>query len=346
MADCPDLACLLDAHMTKASIGDARLARQANTIAGNPFFIHRSTIRNWRTGSVHRVNNWRQLAALSVALGLDEARADELLRSGGCPSISAMKVTSLPTDQTLLAYWTDTPTRPGGSIPPGGGNGANVTPPSPEDSGCEVRRSEPALPGAKRRMFVGTGAFVTAGMAAALAAHSFGYLHPGPGKRSGTLGNLLTNSGFEEGGLGWISYVNDAAVANFDIDEETLRIDVGRTAEKGWHITLNQKDLEVTAGNTYTARFRVRGDGPTAMNVDITRVTDPRTTLSFDNSSRQTVATTSDWVTRTIEFEAIETVSSRDGGARLLFKFGRSGKGRIYLDDIEFYAGRAGGHEP
>jgi len=346
MADCPDLACLLDAHMRKASIGDARLAKQANTIAGNPFFIHRSTIRNWRTGSVHRVNNWRQLAALSAALGLDEATADELLRSGGCPSISALKVSSLPTDQTLLAYWEDTPTPPGGSISPGGGEGANVLPPSPEDSGSEVRRSKPTLPGAKRWMYVGTGAFIIAGTAAALAAHSFGFFHPGPGKRPGTLGNLLTNSGFEQEGLGWIAYVNDAAVANFDIDEGVLRIDIGRTAEKSWHITLNQKDLEVTAGNTYTARFRVRGEGPTGMNVDITRVTDPKTTLSFDNSGRQTVATTSDWVTRTIEFEAIETVSSKDGGARLLFKFGRSGKGRIYLDDIEFHEGKAGRPAP
>ncbi len=102
----PTLADLLDSHMKKAAVGDARLAKMVNTIAENNHFINRSTIRNWRDGSSKKANNPRQLVTIAVALRLDEIEANALLESGGCTSITALKAAGKEADQTLLSFWT------------------------------------------------------------------------------------------------------------------------------------------------------------------------------------------------------------------------------------------------
>jgi hypothetical protein len=152
--------------------------------------------------------------------------------------------------------------------------------------------------------------------------------------------NLLSNSHFEKGTSDWISYANREAVAEFEVIDEAMSIQIKQAGIKAWHISLNQKGLELSAGKFYTARFRVRGDGVTSMEVNITRVVHPRTSLSFDNSEQQHITTTKNWTTKSIEFEAIETITLKEGGARLFFKLGRSDKGWIQLDDIEFFEGK------
>ncbi|MDC0434636.1 carbohydrate binding domain-containing protein [bacterium] len=325
-----DLAKLLGSYMKRASMGDTRLANQVNSIADNDCFIHRSTIRNWRVGSAHKVSNWRQLATIAVALGLNEFEANRLLESGRCPSISSLKVTAREIDRALLAYWQNPGKRPEelSSVT------RDVSDDSPLLSVKEQKRRKTFIPsGTQLWMIVGVATLTFAGLAVVKMLASY-YLQSASSK------NLLVNSDFEDGEIGWITYVNDSALASFEVIDGAMHIQIEQTPDKSWHIALNQKDLEVTAGKTYTVRFRVIGDGVTSMNVDITRVIDPKTTLSFDNSVRQKVTTTDYWNTKTIEFKAIETISLRDGGARLFFKFGKSKQGWILLDDIEFFEGK------
>lgn len=99
------LATLLKRYMKRASVGDARLASQINSMMGNPYFIHRSTLRNWRDGSSNKVNSWRQLVAVAIALDLSRAEASELLECGHCPSLSALSATAMSSDQRLLNFW-------------------------------------------------------------------------------------------------------------------------------------------------------------------------------------------------------------------------------------------------
>jgi len=99
------LATLLDKYMKRASVGDARLASQVNSMMGNPYFIHRSTLRNWRDGSSHKVNSWRQLIVVAAALDLSKAEAIELLDCGHCPPMLALSATVLEHDQRLFNRW-------------------------------------------------------------------------------------------------------------------------------------------------------------------------------------------------------------------------------------------------
>jgi len=329
-----NLASLLDSHMKRASVGDARLANQVNSINGNSFFIHRSTLRNWRTGSAQKVNNWRQLATVAIALGLDETEANALLKSGGCPSTRSLTATAKESDQALLAHWQIKPVHTTELAVSAGSIDSNFLKPVKADEN-ELQKNGMVLPQMKVWKFIAEKRNWVACLVAV-----FGFLSLGYYQYQSNEKNMLVNSQFEEGTLGWITYVNDAAAASFRVDNGALHIQIDQRSEKSWHIGLNQKDLAVTAGKFYTAQFRVRGDGVASMYVDITRVVDPKTSLSFDNSVRQKVTTTNEWVTKTIEFEAIETITAKDGGARLFFRFGKSEKGKIELDDIEFFEGK------
>jgi len=122
-----NLADLLNSHMKQASVGDAKLAKMVNSIADNQYFIHRSTIRNWRNGSARTINNPRQLVTVAVALRLDEAEANQLLESGGCLSIQALSASTNEADQALLAYWQKKPDLvTNASPPPAANNNSNA----------------------------------------------------------------------------------------------------------------------------------------------------------------------------------------------------------------------------
>ncbi len=325
------LAGLLESHMKSASIGDARLANQINAMMDNPYFIHRSTIRNWRTGSVKKINNWRQLVMVAIALRLDKTEANALLENGGCPSIQAINVTAQEADQKLLSFWQNDLPRPAGCTTTKDEVTDTLLLPAIAES--ESRGSKFGLPKLNKQ------ALLAPGLGAVLVFSLLSHLNLLPKISLNNSGNLLVNSSFDNGSLGWITYVKDAALADFSVSDGTLRLQIKQTAKKSWHIALNQRDIEVTAGEIYTVRFRVRGVQATSMQVDITRVTNPKTSLSFENSGRKIVPIPDQWTTKFIEFEVIETISLKDGGARLFFRFGRSEKGWIELDDIELFKG-------
>lgn len=334
MTNQTNLASLLASYMQSASIGDARLANQVNSINGNPCFIHRSTVRNWRTGSAQKVQSWQQLATIAIALGLNETETNDLLISGGCLSLQALASTEKVADQALLAHWQSNSADQTEAISSAQTQQTNAVQFSKQGETPAGKKGF-ILPEINVRKFITAKRNLVAGVVALFGFFSLGYYQYNTNES-----NMLVNSHFENGTVGWISYVNDAAAADFKVYNGALHIQLDQPTNTSWHIGLNQKDLEVTAGKFYTARFRVRGDGVTSMYVDITRVVNPKTSLSFDNSKQQKVTTTKDWAVRTIEFNAIETITAKDGGARLFFRFGNSEKGKIVLDDIELFEGK------
>ena len=327
------LASLLDSFMKRADIGDTRLASQVNSIAGNAYFIHRSTIRNWRDGSSQKVNNWRQLVAVAAVLNLNESETNNLLESGGCPPLSVLSITTDDADHHLFKFWFSEPIQQTKLSDSSAAEGANLEKHESSNSANTTASPIKPKPGILSRKTVAIGA-----MLVALFATGF-WLYPF-NKLTLVSGNILINSGFSDGTAEWQSYVNDVAVASFNIDSEIMRIQIDQPGGNHWHIQLFQQGLSVKAGETYTVRFKVRGDENTSMKADVTRAIDPKTSLGFDNSARQAITISNKWTIRTIEFEATESISVNDGGARVLFDIGRSAPGSIEIDDIEFFKGK------
>lgn len=103
--DTESLANQLEQAMKAARMGDARLASLVNDTVGNPQFLHRSTIRNWRTGISKSVKDWRQLTAIAAVLHLDETATNHLLKSGNCPSLKVLRSITVEDDKQFLAQW-------------------------------------------------------------------------------------------------------------------------------------------------------------------------------------------------------------------------------------------------
>lgn len=112
------LAEMLTRLKAEANLGDARLATLASERVGIPNYITRSSVRNWASGSSSRVNNWRQLAAIAAVLHLDTDQADNLMRAGGCPEISALLRSAAESDEAFLAHWRQV--APSASVLPAG----------------------------------------------------------------------------------------------------------------------------------------------------------------------------------------------------------------------------------
>jgi len=337
-----DLASLLDTHMKNASLGDARMATLVNSMTGNPYFIHRSTLRNWRNGSTQKVNKWQQLTAVAATLQLNEEQTNALLESAGCPHIKALAAMAQEADQQFLKYWhsdTDEAAKePDPAVSSTGASNREVTTASPQvNEKEEVKSAIPALA-------VPAGTWKLAGVciAALSGVVPLGYKFYQSFNESEKLtvsGNLLLNSGFEQGITSWSSYVNDAASASFEIENEAMRIQIEKNSNKYWHIQFFQSGLEVTAGEKYTLRFRIRADKPRIIKADVTRVADPKTSLGFDHSARREINIAKEWSIETIQFEAANTASAKEGGARVLFDMGKTDPGWLELDDIKFFFG-------
>jgi len=324
-----DLATLLDTYMKRATVGDARLATQVNSIADNPHFIHRSTIRNWRKGSSRKITNWRQLVTVAAALSLNESETNELLGIGGCPTLSALSVSARDSDKRLFNHWFGNPMRDNSQLTQNLNGSAN------EPASLAIRATETNISTGMPRtlswrtlVIVGAALFIPVILL-------FQY-----NKVTNMSGNMLLNSDFSDSSVGWQSYVNDAAAARFEVVQEAMRIHIEQPSNKGWHIGLFQTIASVQAGETYTFRYRVRGNGVSNMKSDVTRAVDPKTTLGFNDSIRQSVHITDKWAIQTFEFEANQNTTSSDGGGRVVFEFGTSNPGWVEIDDVEFFKGK------
>lgn len=99
------LADILEKKMKALHMGDARLAALANDLMGNSQFLHRSTIRNWRTGVSKSAQDWRQMIAIANVLQLEQDETDALLRSSNCPSLNVLRPVATEEDQRLFNRW-------------------------------------------------------------------------------------------------------------------------------------------------------------------------------------------------------------------------------------------------
>lgn len=100
-----ELADLLSKHMKKAEIGDAGLATLVWRQCG--ILLHRSNVRNMRTGTSKTVRDWRQVAAIANVLRLDEIQATQLLQAAGHPSIVELWIRSDEKGRKLLSPWAE-----------------------------------------------------------------------------------------------------------------------------------------------------------------------------------------------------------------------------------------------
>lgn len=99
------LADLLTKYMHDRGIGPSRLAEQVNRLARIDDLVSRRSIENWRDGMAKSVRDWHQLVAIAAVLGLDQSRADELLRSGGLPEIRSLRNQVSNGEQHFLSSW-------------------------------------------------------------------------------------------------------------------------------------------------------------------------------------------------------------------------------------------------
>lgn len=88
-------------------MGDARLANEVNRIVNQPGFLHRSNIRNWRSGEIKRVGNWRQVVAIAHSLHLNEVEADQLLRAAGHRPIRQLWPEANEKGRQFLIHWVE-----------------------------------------------------------------------------------------------------------------------------------------------------------------------------------------------------------------------------------------------
>jgi len=338
------MATLLDTHMKRLSVGEARLAKLVNSINGSHSFIHRSTLRNWRTGKATRANNWRQLATVAVALELNRSAADELLRSGGCPTIKTLTASALESDEALLSYWHVDNVLSEVTSCTGAANSEEST---AQKIDVQADTVEAAVKRGNQKVgpsrspnwkVLATGGLL--GMACLATVTKLS--EPIESYFSAIFdpkdaGNLLVNSDFEHGHTGWKTYVNEEAEADMQIIDGAMHIQFHEPGDKDWHIQLHQKNLQITASKIYTIDFRARSDEQVKVAVDITRVKNGKTSLIFE--SKKPITVTGDWSDYSMEVSAFDTQTIKQGGARLLFNMGRNEKGLLVLDNIELFEG-------
>lgn len=108
------LADLLSEYMQARGLGDARLAHQVNRVLGRPEFLHRSTVRNWRTGTSRTVQDWRQLVAISSTLNLSVAETNRLLNVARLASLHKLWLQAEEVEKTeFFANWSEfVPSKP------------------------------------------------------------------------------------------------------------------------------------------------------------------------------------------------------------------------------------------
>lgn len=103
------LADFLDTHMERAGYTNGRLAREINARYGK-HLVHRSNIRNWRTGTSKSVRDWRQMVAICAVLNLSREQTNRLLEAAALPGVEELW-TYKPDDDAcqFLSTWVSSP---------------------------------------------------------------------------------------------------------------------------------------------------------------------------------------------------------------------------------------------
>ena len=144
-------------------------------------------------------------------------------------------------------------------------------------------------------------------------------------------GNHVYNGTFDQGGMDrlmfWNFSVKDAA-AMASVSENTRELHVA-IEDGGSHpeaVQLDQKGMNLVAGNDYKLSFKARADESRSIQVILLNVAS-----TADYSGVKTIELTADMEEKIFEFTMPENVS--DSEARVVFNFGGE-DGDVYLDDV------------
>lgn len=144
-------------------------------------------------------------------------------------------------------------------------------------------------------------------------------------------GNHVYNGTFDQGGMDRMMYWNFSvgeASASASVSENTRELEVA-IEDGGSHpeaVQLDQKGMNLVAGNDYKLSFKARSDEPRKIQVSLMNVDD---TVNY--SGMDTIELTSYMEEHTFDFTMPEDVS--DSEARVVFNFGGE-DGDVYLDDV------------
>jgi transcriptional regulator with XRE-family HTH domain len=93
-----DFATLLCDYMDRKGFTSDRLSRRSD--------VPKSTIENWRRGTVSKPQQWQPIVQIARVLELNREEVDELLDAAGHPTVSILlQMDLIQEDQDLLRYW-------------------------------------------------------------------------------------------------------------------------------------------------------------------------------------------------------------------------------------------------
>ncbi|WP_176167279.1 carbohydrate binding domain-containing protein [Mesobacillus jeotgali] len=144
-------------------------------------------------------------------------------------------------------------------------------------------------------------------------------------------GNHVYNGTFDQGGMDRLMFWNFSvgdAIAAAAVSEKTreLHVEIKDGGSYPEAVQLDQKGMNLSAGNDYKLSFKARADEPRTIQASLL---DKNGSVNY--SGMHTVELTSNMEENTFEFTMPEDVS--DSEAQIVFNFG-GGNGDVYLDDV------------
>ena len=157
-------------------------------------------------------------------------------------------------------------------------------------------------------------------------------LHAAWGVEAEPVGDeLVANSDFSHGALGWNVERHGTAEANVDVDAGALRVTVTQTSSQGWHAQVNQGGISLDADRPYTLTVRARSDVETAASVAIGQAHDPWQSLGFTGA----LALAPEWKT----FQFVVSLTGADENARVNISNLGDQTATVWIDQVSLRPG-------
>ncbi len=133
------------------------------------------------------------------------------------------------------------------------------------------------------------------------------------------------NGNFEESQLGWSKFTFGTATANLNINNGIASMQVTAPGTSTWHLSLRHKSIVLTAGKTYTIRYKAWADNARSINI---YAGNKSGSLSY-TYKQQNITTTPAYYTH--EFTMSDPT---DFNAYLSFGVGNNLTHTVYFDDL------------
>ncbi len=140
-------------------------------------------------------------------------------------------------------------------------------------------------------------------------------------------GNVLKNGDFSSGTNTWTLYTFDGGRGSMNVSGGVLELDVSKPGPNAWSIQLVQNGVELDNGATYTLKATMRADQSHAIKLGVGQNYSP---WSIYGGGYTKATLGGAWKTLTKTF----TMNRKDDRARVVFDFGASATGAIYLSEV------------